>query len=275
MVTTEKLNQNFLEEYNSDQAILKYSTKTAGEGVNYLIQHDYARIYDQAVEASRASSTAPLRILEFGCGAGMNLIGLATRLESRGIPVGSAWGADFSESLIASATREANEFLPASLRRKVSFYVARNEQLSADLALRSGQSALELQGSFDLILGVNTFRYCHRLKNALECATDIYRLLRPGGVMVMIDMNDRFPAFRSHLKGTVETAEEAYLPSLDEYAAPFQAAGFDITTKDYFCWIPHSAGPVLTRVCRLLTPILNTTVRSRAMRSLVVAKRPS
>ena len=275
MVTTEKMNENFLEEYNSHDAILKYSTKTAGQGVNYLIQHDYAEIYDSAVATVRATSSAPLRLLEFGCGAGMNLIGLVTRLESRGIPVERAWGADFSESLIASADNEARAFLPPSLRGKVSFHVARNETLSADLSTRTGEPAERLHGSFDLVLGVNTFRYCHRLNNAAECASDIYRLLRPGGVVVMIDMNDRFPLFRSHLKGTVETPEEAYLPSLDEYAEPFQRAGFEILTKDNFCWVPHSAGPALTMICRALTPVLNATVRSRAMRSLIVAKRPA
>jgi SAM-dependent methyltransferase len=274
MVTTEKLNENFLEEYNSNQAILKYSTKTAGLGVNYLIQHDYARIYDDAVDACQATLAGPMRVLEFGCGAGMNLIGLVARLQKRGIPVERAWGADFSDTLIASASREVKEFLPADLRSLVNFYVARNETLSADLAARTGRPANALYGSFDLIFGVNTFRYCHRLKNEEDCAADIYRLLRPGGIVVMIDMNDRFPLFRSHLKGTAETAEEAYLPSLDEYAAPFQTVGFEVTTKDHFCWVPHSAGPALTAVCRFLTPVLNATVRDRAMRSLVVAKRP-
>ena len=275
MVTTEKMNENFLQEYNSNDAILKYSTKTAGQGVNYLIQHEYARIYDDAVAACRATSSSPLRILEFGCGAGMNLIGLVTRLESRGIAVERAWGADFSDALIASASQEAAAFLPPKLRPKVNFYVARNETLTRDLAAQSRQPQDDLRGSFDLILGVNTFRYCHRLKNERECATDIFHLLRPGGVVVMIDMNDRFPLFRSHLKGTVETPEEAYLPSLDEYASPFEAAGFQMLTKDNFCWIPHSAGPALTAVCRALTPVLNATLRSRAMRSLVVAKRPA
>lgn len=267
MISVEKLNENFLEEYNSNQAIFKYSTRTAGQGVNYLIQNEYARIYDQAVEACLATSKRPLRILEFGCGAGMNLIGLVNRLQQRGIPVERAWGTDFSESLIESATHEASEFLPAELRPKVKFYVARNETLSTDLATHT------LMGSFDLVFGVNTFRYCHRLHNELACASDIYRLLRPCGIVVMIDMNDRFPLFRSHLKGTAETPEERYLPSLEEYAAPFEKVGFQMMVKDHFCWVPHSAGPALTTICRLLTPLLDATVRSRAMRSLVIAKR--
>ena len=44
MTTTEQMNKSFLDEYNSQDAILKYSTETAGQGVNYLIQHEYARI---------------------------------------------------------------------------------------------------------------------------------------------------------------------------------------------------------------------------------------
>jgi SAM-dependent methyltransferase len=275
MVTTEKMNKSFLDEYNSQEAILKYSTKTAGQGVNYLIQHDYARVYDQAIDACRATSDRPLRVLEFGCGAGMNLLGLVSRLQRRGIPLERAWGTDFSASLIQTATKEARAFLSADSRDNVSFHVARNERLSGDLAARTGRSGEALRESFDFIFGINTFRYCHRLGSAQGCAAGIHRLLRPGGVVVIIDMNDRFPLFRSHLKGTVESPEEAYLPSLEEYAAPFAASGFEITTKDHFCWIPHSAGPALTAICRALTPILNATARSRAMRSLVVARKPA
>jgi SAM-dependent methyltransferase len=275
VASTDQMNKSFLDEYNSHDAILKYSTKTAGHGVNYLIEHDYARVYDRAIEICRRTSGAPLRLLEFGCGAGMNLIGLLARLERRGISVREAYGTDFSTSLIDSAKREARAFLPPPLQSKVNFQVARNERLSSELAAAIGSSPEVLFETFDLVFGVNTFRYCHRLNTAHDCSTDIYRLLRPGGVCVMIDMNDRFPLFRSHLKRSVESAEETYLPSLDEYAAPFERSGFEVLTKDRFCWIPHSAGPALTQICRVLSPVLNSTVRSRAMRSLVVGRKPA
>jgi SAM-dependent methyltransferase len=267
------MDKSFLDEYNSKDAILKYSTNTAGHGVNYLIQHDYARVYDEAIDRCLRTSALPLRVMEFGCGAGMNLIGLVARLESRGIPVQHAYGTDFSASLVDSAQREAQAHLTTKARAKVIFHVARNERLSHDLAAASGTDIDALYGNFDFIFGVNTFRYCHRLQMAQECASDIHRLLRPGGVCVMIDMNNRFPLFRSRLKGTVETAEEAYLPTLEEYAAPFAAAGFELTRKAHFCWVPHSAGPLMTSICRAMTPLLNATVRSRAMRSLVVAQK--
>jgi hypothetical protein len=64
------------------------------------------------------------------------------------------------------------------------------------------------------------------------------------------------------------------LPSLDEYASPFEKAGFEMLTKDTFCWIPHSAGPAMTLAARVLTPALNIVARRFAMRSLVVARKP-
>ena len=61
---------------------------------------------------------------------------------------------------------------------------------------------------FDFSIGVNTFRYCRRLDKEQSCAADIYRFLRRGGVCVNIDMNNRFPAFRSHLKHSAEDPSE-------------------------------------------------------------------
>lgn len=91
----------------------------------------------------------------------------------------------------------------------------------------------------------------------------------------MIDMKDRFPLFRSHLNGMVETPEEeAYLPSPNEYAEPFERAGFELTTKDHSCRVPHSVGTALTAMCRALPPVLNATIRTRAMQSLVIARKP-
>jgi SAM-dependent methyltransferase len=274
MEKTEQINEKFIEEYGSEDAVRKYTTETAGYGINYLLHHEYAKVYLDAVSAYlRTSPQRPLRLLEFGCGGGMNIITLVSLLEQKGIPVERAYGTDFSSRLVQSAVQEAKTNLSTELAKKVSFHVARNEKLAEELAAGCGKRVEDLSGYFDLIVGVNTFRYCHRLGKQLDCASDIYRMLRPGGVCVNIDMNNRFPAFRSHLRGNVEDPAESYLPTLEEYASPFQSAGFEIRTKKNFCWIPHSAGRGLTLGCRILTPILNLVVPSRAMRSLVVARK--
>ena len=272
---TTQMFDSFVEEYNSNDAILKYSKHTAGYGVNYLLRKDYATKYLKVIKSNGfLMKGSGLRLLEFGCGAGMNLINLVRTLRTQGIEVEKAYGTDFSPVLIESAGREAKEsLLPEDLDR-VGFYVARNETLLDDLSAASGKAVPELLETFDLILGVNTFRYCHRLGKSKECATDIFRLLRRGGVCIMIDMNQRFPLFRSRLRWSVEDSAECYLPSLDEYANPFAQAGFETLEKGNFCWIPHSASPALVYLCRSLSPVLNLAARKYAMRSLVISRKP-
>lgn len=272
----EQIYDKFLEEYVSEDAVRKYTAQTAGFGINYLLRNDYARVYLSAVDSYlRTSPPQPLRLLEFGCGGGMNIIGLVSLLERKGVPVESAYGTDFSPRLVESASQEAKASLTPALAKKVSFHVARNECLAEDLAQSSGRSIEGLVGFFDLIVGVNTFRYCHRLGKEKDCAADIYRMLRTGGVCINIDMNNRFPAFRSRLRGSVEDPAECYVPTLEEYASPFKTAGFEILRKENFCWVPHSAGRALTISCLLLSPLFNLVAPSRAMRSLVVARKTS
>ena len=276
MQNTEQINEKFLEEYVSEDAVRKYTTETAGYGINYLLHHEYAKIYMKVLDQFlRTSPQRPLRVLEFGCGGGMNIITLVSLLERQGVPVECAYGTDFSPRLVESAGQEAKAGLAPALAGKLSFYVARNEKLNEDLAAASRKRAEDFAGFFDLIIGVNTFRYCHRLGKSKECAADIYRMLRPGGVCVNIDMNDKFPVFRSRLKNSIEDPAECYLPTLEEYASPFREAGFELIERKNFCWIPHSAGPALTAACRIASPVLNLVARSRAMRSLVVARKPA
>ena len=97
MRETDEINEKFLEEYDSRDAVRKYSTGTAGFGINYLLRHDYARVYLNAVDSYlRTSPARPIRVLEFGCGGGMNIIALVALLIKKGIPIERAYGTDFS-----------------------------------------------------------------------------------------------------------------------------------------------------------------------------------
>jgi SAM-dependent methyltransferase len=269
-------NESFLAEYSSESAVRKYSKKTAGTGINYLLEHDYGDIY---IKALREYVSAPIgdgiQLLEFGCGAGMNLIHCLDILKREGIPVAAAYGTDFSERLITEARNEAFS-VDSQLRERVKFLVARSECLISDM--KSGLRIAErgILSSFHLIIGVNTFRYCYRLGKGDECAKQIYDLLKPGGVCVMIDMNRKFPMFRTLVRDRLTRPKsEWYLPTLDEYAAPFASAGFQILEKRNFCWIPHSAGSTLLGICRTVAPVLNAAVPRFAMRSVVIAKKTS
>lgn len=269
--------EQFLEEYSAEAAVRKYTKATAGQGISYLLENDYRQIYVDALAKSCIRSAGPkgARVLEFGCGGGMNLVHLMSVLEREGIAVERAYGTDFSTKLITAANQEAQKYLSPRQREKVQFCAARNEDLADDMAVGLGVHQNELLGSFHFILGVNTFRYCQRLQKEVDCATGIYNLLAPGGVCVVIDMNHGFPFFRSRFRDQMTKEKEAYyLPTLEEYAHPFSVAGFETLRKENFCWIPHSAGPALTKVLRALTPALNAMVPSHAMRSLVVSRKP-
>jgi SAM-dependent methyltransferase len=208
----------------------------------------------------------------------MNLLHLIAVLSREGIQVKNAIGTDFSPVLIQAADEEAQSYLTPVERSRVRFCVAKNETLLEDLSADLGQEVSKLENSFQFIIGVNTIRYSHRAGKQLDCARDIFRLLAPGGVCVVIDMNNRFPVFRSALKnslrGKKEQGLECYVPSLEEYTAPFHQAGFEVSRSEHFCWVPHSGGRLMTRLLNLLSPVLSTIARSRAMRSLIVAQRP-
>jgi SAM-dependent methyltransferase len=267
----------FLDQYTSANEISKYTRTTAGSGINYLLDHDYKAVYLEALGlVFRQTRQCGIRILEFGCGGGMNLLNLISVLRSKGIQVTQAIGTDFSPAMVAAARREAKDYLRGQDLRSPEFYVAKNESLISDLA-SAGIEKSTLRNSFHFILGVNTIRYCHAAKKEMENARDIFNLLVPGGICVVIDMNNRFPLFRSDLRNKLRRKKEkqCYVPSLEEYAAPFVKEGFELLRTEHFCWVPHSAGPVMAGLLRTLSPILNTVARSRAMRSLVVAKKPS
>jgi SAM-dependent methyltransferase len=271
---------SFFREYTSQDAILKYTKATAGFGISYLLDHDYKAVYLDALRhLSVLTGRRGIRMLEFGCGGGMNLLHLVSVLGRHGFKAETAIGTDFSPVLIEAANRETENYLSPRERSCVQFCVAKNETLLRDLSAALGKEPSKLENSFNFIIGVNTIRYCHRAGKQLDCARDIFRLLAPEGVCVVIDMNDRFPVFRSALKNRLrdrkEREEECYLPSLEEYTAPFEQAGFEVLRSEHFCWIPHSAGRLMTKLLRPLSPVLSTIAGSRAMRSLIVAKKPS
>jgi len=240
-----------------------------------LLEHEYFPIYSNALRHHlKAPIGDGLRLLEFGCGAGMNLIYAASQFAHDGVPIEVAYGTDFSEALIEEANKERLG-MPPQLRDRVKFVVARTETLVQQMAAGLGVRDADLSNSFHLIIGVNTFRYAHRQMNAEVCAQAIHRLLKPGGVCVNIDMNNKFPAFRSRVRDrSTRSRPEYYLPTLAEYRAPFASVGLEILETRNFCWIPHSAGPLLLTACRLATPVLSTFVPSFAMRSLVISRKP-
>jgi SAM-dependent methyltransferase len=268
----------FFRQYTSKDEVAKYSRQTAGYGINYLLDHDYKAVYLEALDwLPAAPRREGIRVLEFGCGAGMNVLHLISVLQRERINVPSAIGTDFSPAMVETAKREAQDHVPEEDLRKLDFHVARNESIIADLSASAGIEKSSLRNSFHFVLGVNTVRYCHAAKKEMDNARDIFELLVPGGVCVVIDMNNRFPLFRSDLRNRLRwnRQKQCYVPSLEEYAAPFVETGFELLRREHFCWVPHSASRFLTGLLCTLSPVLDALAPSRAMRSLVVARKPS
>jgi SAM-dependent methyltransferase len=268
----------YMQEYTRDDIIAKYISDTAGAGIAYILQHVYAPVYLRAIREliSSRPKKHSFRVMEYGCGGGMNLLRIAELLRSEGAGLERAYGVDFSPPMIEAARKEAREHLPESLNSKLTYAVAGNENLMSDLCRELRSSRKDLTGTFDLIVGVNTTRYAHRLQREKELSQDIFALLRPGGQTIMIDMNKYFPFFRSRMReGFPKKGDESYIPSLKEYTRPFKDAGFEVKVSRNFCWIPHSANPNLLGVCRTLAPVLDVCCSPLAMRSLVIARKPA
>src|SRR2546425_4352300 len=125
----------FFREYTSHEAILKYTRATAGFGIRYLLDHDYRAVYVEALAYLPLTlRQRGIRILEFGCGGGMNLLHLVSVLGGEKIKISKAIGADFSPILIEAARQEAKNRFPDEEQRRVEFYVRRNETLVEDLS---------------------------------------------------------------------------------------------------------------------------------------------
>ena len=266
----------YLMEYTDDDAIARYVTNTAGKGIQYILTNVYGPLYSKIIDSIclKAGANKGFRMLEYGCGAGMNLLYIFRLLVSKSVPIIAAIGTDFSKPLLQSAEKERDTFIDPENRKKITFLQAYNESLLDDLTKGLAQHESSLRNSFDLIVGVNTFRYAVRLHKQQSCANDIASLLAPGGYSIMIDMNNRFPFFKSRFRDRNKKPKiQTWLPSLEKYTAPFRSANLKILQARHFCWIPHSSSAPILIVARLLTPLLDLVAPSFAMRSLVVARK--
>jgi len=287
--------KNFHSEYDRAEIVRKYRRKTAGYGINYLIPNIYGPIYINNIKelAREVQLQKDLRILEFGCGAAMNLLYLASVLPYLGFPILEAYGTDFSEKMIKAAHDELTEYPQIEKSGFVKFVVASNETIREDLAHFLNRSPDELKNFFHFIFGINTLRFSWPSNTLKQTVFQLHQMLITGGRLLIIDMNNRFPYslvnnFRNSLQRLKGVGRERSLfqdlwkvwstgndlPSLDQYANTLQSVGFKILSKSNFCWIPHSSGRVRYLFFRAITPILDTLIPTRAMRSLIIARKP-
>lgn len=268
-------------EYDLARIVARYRRSSAGEGIDYLLPRVYGPIFLKAARAAAAETGAErLRIAEFGCGAAMALHFVTEALLAEGSDVELAIGADFVPRMIEAAQLDIDDYGSETARERTRFAVATNEELAAGIAEALDSTVDAIAGTFHLAIGVNTFRYPIRHGTAAAAVDQLRTLLKPGGRVVVIDMNDRFPYGikpRLRLPGQSRWLPvrigSAPLPSLEEYARPFAEGGFEVLERSKCCWIPHSARGLRFRLAKAAGPVLERVVPDRAMRSIVVARK--
>ena len=117
---------------------------------------------DLIVDALHLQPTA--HVLDIGCGMGADALGLAER-----VPQGHVTGVDFSESLIAEARRRAQ-----------------GRNLPVTFETGDAQALRFADGSSD---AVRTERMLMHIPDASKALSEMARVLRPGGRIVVFDFD--------------------------------------------------------------------------------------
>jgi SAM-dependent methyltransferase len=263
-------NSGSYEEYDDPDKVRRYRRASAGRGINHLLENTYGPLFLDVARSARSGVSADsLRILEFGCGAAMALHHLTESLGRQNVDVGLAVGTDFVPRMIAAADADLEEYGSDWAKQRIRHVVAPNEDLVGGIAGALGEPREAVAGSFSLAIGVNTFRYAIRNGSDGRVVEQLRELLAPGGRVIMIDMNDRFPYWLKPSRNG-----RPPLPSLSEYAEPFRAGGFEVLEAGSFCWIPHSSNGMRFQLMRSAGSVLDRLAPSRSMRSFVIAARP-
>ena len=208
----------------------------------------FENYYNSIVEEFIPSSS---NVLEFGCGTGR----LTSLIKRGGHKITAT---DIAPNMIEVAKKyyDLND---------VEFIISDTENLYQNV-----------NKTFDVTIGLNTFSYCQNKQKALE---EIYKCTKPGGKIILIDMNYLCPLY--HFKGMM-LAERYYrfikelIQSQRFYLSKlFKQNGIEIETIREFLWVPHSAS---ARTVKIFSPISRTLdkiplINSLGMRILIVGRK--
>ncbi|HEY7637601.1 MAG TPA: class I SAM-dependent methyltransferase [Gemmatimonadales bacterium] len=147
------------------------------------------------------------RVLDLGCGTGL----LLSRLLDRN-PNIDVTGVDLSPAMVAQARRR----LPAGVRLEVA----------------DAEALPFPAGSFELVVSVSSFHFWPAPGRAL---TEIRRVLRPGGRLVVTDWCDEYLACRvcDRVLRLVDSAHQR-IYGREECAALLAAAHFEVSSMERY-----------------------------------------
>ena len=238
---------------NYREHVLRYYDEVAPEyGVKHGADMPGGRYsFGELYRAELAHLFAPgMDVLELGCGNGASSAMLATYEVN-------LTATDISDEMLKVAS--AREIPNTSFRRLDAMALAEVENL----------------GPFDVIVAFNSFAYYPDKPRVLR---DLKALLKPGGKLVVLDMNAHCPIYplsawigRLDMNSWWTTTREMRPASLRPM---FEEAGYRVNRIRTLNFVPHAVkGPVF-RVLKALNPVLNALplVNKLAMRVVVEAE---
>ncbi len=236
-ITERKLRtKEYYDEISSDYEILHGIGCPGGE---FALEHVYWHLLKERLNEAQ-------KVLEFGCGTGK-----FTQLVS-GI-AREVIATDISPKMIELARQRVTT-------ENVQFQVADTENLPFG------------DEQFDAVVGINTFSYCANKKRAMH---ELQRVLKPGGSVVIIDMNYICPLY--HIKGFI--TPRRYLLFWKELiqsnrwvlTSLMEREGVNVKERFEFLWIPHSSSVSRLSWLRSVDKILSQipVIRNLSMRVLV------
>ena len=157
---------------------------------------------------SHLPKSEPSKILELGCGGGRNAGELANRFPSARVTA-----IDYSEVSVAKS-KEYNKDLIASGRMSVKQGDVSDLRLPVD--------------TYDIATAFETIYFWPGLE---KCFTEVYRVLKPGGVFMIVNesdgMDDTSLKFEKIIDGM-----KCY--TIEQIGAALKVAGFSEVTSDHY-----------------------------------------
>ena len=218
--------------YYDEQADV-YDEKT-GFGARTGQEYNFKRYYLPLLREAIPSSGT---VLELGCGTGF----YTKWLEERGLKV---YAMDISSKMVNLARRRCPD--------DVTLSVGNCEDPASALGVDA------VANRFDAIIGINTFSY---YPNKLAALRNYRQLLRPGGRLIVLDMNGssltQQLAYLFNYRGARRFARNINQSTPKRLTAMLERSGFAVERMKRFTFMPNGASrgwvTLLTPVDRVLS----------------------
>lgn len=196
----------FAEEY---QALHQDNIKLSGEGVDFFYEY---KIKDLAYEARTAKLTGCLNILDFGAGVGNTI----------------PYFCDYFTSSKITCLDVSSKSLSIAEKRFPK---------SAEFVIFDGNIIPLGDEEFDIVFSACVFHHIpHDQHDRL--LKELYRVLRPGGVLVIFEHNPLNP-LTQYVVNTCEFDENAVLIGASKFMKSIERAGYSSVFKVYRVFFPR------------------------------------